>query len=228
MKSSKRGFTLTEIIVVVAIIVVLTGAGAVGLIASLNRSKQVQANLEANNGYNFENSARREVESAVGTKGDIIEIQTSEEATTESTDESESEASEETTSSEATTSSEITEATTSSETKATTVPAGGAVTVGAATASNGYVTPGTSSVGVLELSSGSSGVVNVTVTQGWNNNCGFSITKNSNGDYVMSNITSDKKWVVGGIHSIWDNTSTITLNSTDKSYLSSTFGLSFN
>ena len=54
---SKKGFTLTEIIIVVAIIVFLSAAAFVGVGATINHAKATQAELQAHNGENFEAEA---------------------------------------------------------------------------------------------------------------------------------------------------------------------------
>ena len=47
VNKSKRGFTLVEMILVVAIIVILAGAFALGVRAIINKTKQAQANVNA-------------------------------------------------------------------------------------------------------------------------------------------------------------------------------------
>ena len=55
MSISKRGFTLTEIIVVVAIMVVVASAAFVGIAVTINRANDTSARLQRENGSNFEN-----------------------------------------------------------------------------------------------------------------------------------------------------------------------------
>ena len=57
MSISKRGFTLTEIIVVVAIMVVVASAAFVGIAVTINRANDTSARLQRENGSNFENEA---------------------------------------------------------------------------------------------------------------------------------------------------------------------------
>ena len=64
---NKKGFTLAEVLIVVAIIVILAGATAVGVVSWLNNAKNAQNNVLSNNGDNFENEARLAVETANGT-----------------------------------------------------------------------------------------------------------------------------------------------------------------
>lgn len=61
-KRTKKGFTLTEMIIVIAIIVILAGAGLTGVIVSLNDYKRYRDDLEENGGYKFEADARDQIE----------------------------------------------------------------------------------------------------------------------------------------------------------------------
>ena len=62
MINSKRGFTLTEILIVTAIIIIISAAAFTGVAITLSRAKDTKKQLEENNGDNFENAARSEVE----------------------------------------------------------------------------------------------------------------------------------------------------------------------
>lgn len=61
MRNGKRGFTLLEIITVVAIIVIIAGAAVVGVTVTLQRANATSAYLEENNGRNFESEARNTI-----------------------------------------------------------------------------------------------------------------------------------------------------------------------
>ncbi len=61
MRNGKRGFTLLEIITVVAIIVIIAGAAVVGVTVTLQRASATKAYLEDNNGRNFESEARNTI-----------------------------------------------------------------------------------------------------------------------------------------------------------------------
>lgn len=63
MRNGRRGFTLLEIVIVVAIIVILSTGAFLGVAATVNRASDAQARLEANNGENFEAYARNQVNS---------------------------------------------------------------------------------------------------------------------------------------------------------------------
>lgn len=57
MSISKRGFTLTEIIVVVAIMVIVASAAFVGIAVTINRANDTSARLQRENGNSFEKDA---------------------------------------------------------------------------------------------------------------------------------------------------------------------------
>ncbi|MBR3279973.1 MAG: type II secretion system protein [Lachnospiraceae bacterium] len=63
MRNSRRGFTLTEIILVVAIIVLLSSVSIVGIAATMTKAKNAQLKLQTQNGDNFEVEAWGEVNS---------------------------------------------------------------------------------------------------------------------------------------------------------------------
>ena len=76
-KMTKKGFTLTEVIVVVAIIVILAGAGITGVIVSINDYNRYKEDLEENGGYHFEADAHDAVENMLKGAGSPIPDNTS-------------------------------------------------------------------------------------------------------------------------------------------------------
>ena len=66
MRNGKRGFTLTEIVLVIAIVVILSSVSVVGIAATLSKAQNAQAKLQAENGDNFEVVAWSKVNS-IGT-----------------------------------------------------------------------------------------------------------------------------------------------------------------
>lgn len=65
MTKNRKGFSLAEMVIVIAIIVILAGASAVGVVAWVQNANKTKEKLEAENGDNFEVSALAEVASAV-------------------------------------------------------------------------------------------------------------------------------------------------------------------
>ena len=61
-KSNKKGFTLTEMMIVIAIIVVLAGAGLTGIIVSYTQYKKYAKDMEEHGGIQFEADARDVIE----------------------------------------------------------------------------------------------------------------------------------------------------------------------
>ena len=57
INAKKGGFTLTEIIIVVAIVLILSSAAFAGVAVTLNRAQTMKKNLSDNNGNNFESAA---------------------------------------------------------------------------------------------------------------------------------------------------------------------------
>ncbi|MBO4603872.1 MAG: prepilin-type N-terminal cleavage/methylation domain-containing protein [Clostridiales bacterium] len=76
-KMTKKGFTLTEVIVVVAIIVILAGAGITGIFVSINDYNRYRQDLEENGGYHFEADAHEAVENMLKGAGSPIPDNTS-------------------------------------------------------------------------------------------------------------------------------------------------------
>ena len=62
IRKSRRGFTLLEIVIVVAIIVIVAGAAFLGVTVTLTRANNARNQLIENKGDNFEVNARNEIE----------------------------------------------------------------------------------------------------------------------------------------------------------------------
>ena len=65
MRKNKMGFSLAEMVIVIAIIVILAGASAVGVVAWVRKANETKDKVELNNGDNFEAAALSEVAAAV-------------------------------------------------------------------------------------------------------------------------------------------------------------------
>ena len=57
MKNSKKGFTLTEILIVTAIIVILSGAAIAGIAVTVSNAKERGEKIQASQGVNWESEA---------------------------------------------------------------------------------------------------------------------------------------------------------------------------
>ena len=62
----KKGFSLAELMIVIAIIIILSGATAIGVVSWLKGAQNTQKQVLDNNGDNFENNARLAVETYAG------------------------------------------------------------------------------------------------------------------------------------------------------------------
>ena len=61
IKKTKKGFTLMEMVTVVAIVAIVSTAGFVGVAVTLQNARSTQSQLATENGYNFEAAARESV-----------------------------------------------------------------------------------------------------------------------------------------------------------------------
>ena len=72
---SKKGFTLTEIVIVVAIIVIISAAAFVGVAVTLKRANDSRKLLNDNKGDNFELAARESVRDLTRNAADYVEAE---------------------------------------------------------------------------------------------------------------------------------------------------------
>ena len=210
---NKKGFTLAEVMIVIAIIVILSGATAIGVVSWLNNAKNTAANLEANNGENFENEARESIRKIGGTAASLQQPtetlqgtnqqtqQTQETQGTQGTQSTQQQGQGETQGTRETKETQGTTQTQAQETQAQPTQnqggGSGSVTVGDAT----YTKQGTSTPGVTKCSVNGNSVT-VTLYAGNNNSdasslTNITITKQSDGTYLVDcSPAGDKYWIV--------------------------------
>ena len=203
MSSSKRGFTLTEILIVTAIVVIVSAAAFAGVAITLSRARETQKNLKENNGDNFENAARSEVDAINKDAADFAEIPSYKPKDSEATEESsEDENSDEDTNGgggdvdpKDTPTPLPTNTTKPSETSATTTAhnnGGGSGTVTATVNAN-------ASVGVRGLTNNSDGTTSMTLAyNGGNEITQVNVRKNDDDTYSLY-IDSDANNPIGAV-----------------------------
>lgn len=239
----RRGFTLVEIIVVVAIIVVLSGAAFVGVAVTVERAKNKGDAVSAH-GQDFEDAAWNQVrEIAVGA-ADFFQIyeytpQTPTPTPAEEDEEEETPTTSPTPTPKPDTTNTPTPKPTNTPTptpKPTATPtpiptSGNVVTVGHVTAS---VVSGDQAKGVYSMTPNGNGTINVSIqTNAWYQQS-FTIAKKGN-DYILT-ISGDNRYILqktaveGQSNNYWpelykDGTRTYTLNQEQKDYLRDFWGI---
>lgn len=228
MRNNKKGFTLSEMLMVIAIIVILSGATAIGVVSWLNNAKNTAARLEQNNGDNFEKAARGEVESVRGTAGSHVVQQTNLNTpaptaapTSKPTDKPTSKPTDRPTD-------KPTDKPTTPPT-ATPTPAGGnngGNSGGGAASVNNTITPNGSNIGISQVTNNSDGSTTLHFVHG--NDVGdATIGKDANGYYI---IVGDSKNMIGKVigynsdNSWLDSNKKLYIPSDQWSKLESTFG----
>lgn len=245
-KNNKKGFTLTEIIIVVAIIVILAGAGLTGVLVSIHDYNAYKQNLEENGGYQFEADARTAIENLIkggGTyKPRTIKLNDppTEPASATPTpggggggDTPEpTTAPPDPTSAPPPPTSAPPQPTTAPQTPDPALPSdnggggGGGVSGGCASAPR-TVSGTDGQQGVVNIT-GSGSTSNITISNGWNNTCSFTVKK-SGSNYSVSNWDNDKAWVLGNIGiNVWSGQSSIPLTSDNINRLKNDYGLTLN
>ncbi len=235
---NKRGFTLTEILIVVSIIIIVSAAAFVGVAVTLKNSEETNKRLKNEHDVGlFESEAWKKVKSygADQDPGDTSGTYIPEEGTSESTVSTEEETSANIPSEESTEGSTSSE---SSEEPAETTKKGtpsdsltGPKTVGPYTASNGYVTPGDNCPrGVVSMSESGE----VVLCEGSNNTEKITLKRNDDGSYDMT-IDSGSPWVFqqqygdnpypGFPGFKWGNWNVKNLSGEQKAWLSDKYGL---
>jgi len=224
INKNKKAFTLTEMIIVVAIIVVLAGAGLVGIVVNIRQYQAYKSNLEATGGDNFEADARTAIENILKGSGaynartaSLQSPTNTPTATPTPTPEGSSAAATATPASDSS----------AAEATATPTPASSSDSGSGSSTSSGNVSASsivTSGKGVSQLTTTSSGY-SVTVQNDQWNTVSFSLTESS-GSYTMT-FTGGNRYILDQtvFSELWSHDS-YTLNSTQISYLNSTFGLS--
>lgn len=240
MKNNKKGFTLAEMLMVVGIVVILSGATVIGVVSWLHSAKDTAAKLEQENGDNFENDARKAVESVKGTAPSHVVNQTNlnTPAPTAKPTEKPTEAPKPTSKP-----NDPTPTTKPDDPTPTPVPddptptpaggnggSSGGNSANFGTATNGFTGyANNGNPGLMSLTASGSNGISIKVTDGWDNGnpsndtCTITITKNSNGKYTMS-VTSGNGWVATLITG-YNYQGSYELTSSDISNLQTKLGL---
>ena len=203
-RTNKKGFTLSEMLIVVAIIVILSGATAIGIVSSINKAKQNAAKLEENNGDNFESEAMRDVFTAKGTLGSDVPNQTNVDTPSPTPAETTKAPTEEPTKT-PTRAADPTSTPTPVPPTATPVPAtatptpagGGDKVVGGVTVHGGYNTDMQNGVGVTKVTDKGNGAYDIDAHTS-SNKITLSLTPIGGGKYKLS-VTNGMQWMLQGM-----------------------------
>ena len=238
---NKKGFTLSELLMVIAIIVILSGATMIGVVSTINKTRENAAKLEENNGDNFESEAMVAVESAKGTVPSHVvnqeKVDTPTPAETTKAPAETTKAPAETTKAPAETTkapAETTKApaeTTKAPAETTKAPSGG-TTANFGTATNGFTGYyNNGNPGLMSLTASGSDAITIRVTDGWDNhnpdNDTVTVTiKKKDGKYYMT-VNSGNGWVATQVTG-YNYQGEYQLSSSDISNLQSKLGLKLN
>lgn len=239
MRNSKRGFTLSEILIVTAIIVIVSAAAFTGVAITLSRARDTQKNLKENNGDNFEVAARSEVDAINENAADFAEIPTykpkdsesSEESSDESSDNSEStngggNGAEPNTPTPKPTATPTPKPTATPLPSPTPKPAGGSTTVGNVTVT--LVPKGEHQRGVVSVSgSGNKQTLVLQSSDGWcPDNAEFTITKNGS-SYTLTVPEHDFRYQLDQnlFKDLYKTYTYNNLNNDQINYLKNTWGI---
>lgn len=232
---SRKGFTLTEMMVVIAIIVFIAGVAFTGASQYIQRANEISYRNDARAAHLAEQD--EVVDAYLTTRGRSGSETTDNEvhhgATSTTTvnngggggggGESAAAPSEEPTTTTTLPPEEPTTEAVPSEPETTVAPAAGGVTT-----NNAYVTPGTPGNGVVSIDNHSDGSQTVKLLyNAWNEGT-VKLTRNADGSYTMK-MTSNNTYFLGAIIGYGhDFTGGFKLTDADKTKLSNAYGLDFN
>lgn len=226
---NKKGFTLSELLMVIAIIVILSGATMIGVVSTINKTRENAAKLEENNGDNFESEAMVAVESAKGTAPSHVVNQ---EKVDTPTPAETTKAPAETTKAPAETTKAPAE-TTKAPAETTKAPSGG-TTANFGTATNGFTGYyNNGNPGLMSLTASGSNGITIQITDGYDNNnpsndtCTATIVKKSDGNYYLT-VNSGNGWVAWLVAGGYNYSADYKLSASDISNFQSKLGLKLN
>jgi prepilin-type N-terminal cleavage/methylation domain-containing protein len=246
MRVSKRGFTLTEIIIVVAIMVIIASAAFVGVAVVLENARKNSDDVKAKHGRDesgkelFEAEAWEEIDELTKDAANFFDVSmykpvhTNTPMPSPTPTDAPSEGDDSSTSPTPTTKPSATSTPLPTSTTAPTPTTGstGGGGTGFATANNGYVDYyNNGKPGVMNITSTGDNTVTVVFTDGWNNNTPdrdtvtVSITKTNN-TYTMK-VIDGNGWVATQVTG-YNYEGTYTLSSNDITNLKNNTGLTLN
>lgn len=243
LSNSKRGFTLTEILIVTAIVVIVSAAAFAGVAITLSRARDTQKNLKENNGDNFEVAARSEVDAINENAADFAEIPSYKPKDSESSEEtSEDETAESTgggdlngnTPTPLPTNTPTPKPTATPLPTATPKPANGGS--GAVVFSGNTVTRGTEGSGVMSIDQNSDGSTTIGLLYNQWNDGSVQVWKNQNGTYDIKGLNNGGNVIGNALNSTgvtfdWNpinSNQRFTLSDDQVTALESVYGIKFN
>ena len=246
-RNSKKGFTLTEIMIVVAIFVIVSAAAFVGIAVTLNNAKDNSARLQAEHDRdNFEKEARDAIDNLTKNAADFFDIPyytpDGDSDTSESTEPDTSETEEGGGggggggggSPDGEGGDEITPTPTSTPTPTpsptpspspTPEPSSGGVTVGKVSVPGGYNTDWDNGVGVSSVSEVPGGGYKIDVHTSTNK---MTITLKPSGNTYIMTVTKNMQWMLDGMEGYDYNTKSYTLNSNQLTWIQNKWGFKIN
>lgn len=247
-RNSKKGFTLTEIMIVVAIFVIVSAAAFVGIAITLNNAKDNSARLKAEHDRdNFELEARTAIENLTKNAAEFFDIPyyTPDSGSSETSESTEPETTESEEiggggggggggSTEGENGDEITPTpsptstptpTPSPSPSPTPEPSSGSVTVGKVTVPGGYNTEMNNGVGVMSVTETSGGGYKINVHTSTNK---MTITLKPSGNTYIMTVTKDMQWMLDGMEGYDYNTKSYTLTPSQLTWIQNKWGFKIN